>query len=135
MNGAVAAIVFAALANRSELNVLVTVSENRARELAESVRTWLGPQQHRLYCWLPERDSVYDHTATDPEIINDRLAAMSAQMRGGGLIILPVRELLTRYYSPTKWLQKCFTVKAGDPVGREEVITEPTSSKNPDISR
>jgi transcription-repair coupling factor (superfamily II helicase) len=124
MNGAVAAIVFAALANRSELNVLVTVSENRARELAESVRTWLGPQQHRLYCWLPERDSVYDHTATDPEIINDRLAAMSAQMRGGGLIILPVRELLTRYYSPTKWLQKCFTVKAGDPVGREEVITK-----------
>lgn len=122
INGAAAAIVLAFLANRAELHVLLTVSSARAKELAENVRTWLGSQQHRLYCWLPERESVYDHTAVDNEVINQRLAAMSAAQRGGGLIIVPVGELLQRCYAPAKWQKKCFQVRSGDAISREDVV-------------
>ena len=119
MNGAIGAMTLASLALRSELNVLLTVSVARARELAEMIEVWLGNHQsHRLYRLFPERESIYDHTAADPEIVFDRLAALSARIRGGGLIILPLSELLRRYFAPEKWLARCFAGSCRDPAGK-----------------
>ncbi len=123
LNGAVGAMVLASLALRSELHILITPSPARTSELAEMVGVWLGQQQHRLSLVMPERESVYDQTAADPEVIFSRLSAFSAGQRGGGLVILPVQELLKRFYHPEKWLAKSFWVKAGEDVNREQIVS------------
>lgn len=124
MNGVLGAMTLASLAARAELRVLLTVSSARARELLEMTEVWLGKQSERIYSFLPERETVYDQTATDPEIINSRLAAMSAGCCGGGLIIVPITEMLSRFYNPSRWLKKCFMVKPGDDMPRETVIKQ-----------
>lgn len=122
LSGALGAVVLSSIASRAEITVLITSSVPRAKELAQMVSVWLGPQSHRVICFLPERDSVYDHTAADADVMNDRLSAMSAQLRGGGLIIVPINVVLERYHLPEKWLEKCFLIKIGDEAGREETI-------------
>jgi transcription-repair coupling factor (superfamily II helicase) len=122
LSGALGSMVLASIANRAQISLLITSTVARARELDDSVSLWLGSQNSRVMCFLPERESVYDHTAADPDILNERIAAMSAGLRGGGLIILPVCSLLERQYEPEKWLKSCFTVKSGEAVSREEVI-------------
>jgi transcription-repair coupling factor (superfamily II helicase) len=74
--------------------------------------------------FFSERDTIYDHTATDPDIIFDRIKAMSASKRGGCLIVIPARTILERFFRPSDWLNKSISFKAGDESSREKTINK-----------
>ncbi len=120
--GALGAVCLAAIARQPGVSLLLTSSVERARDLARQVSTWLGPAGHRLVCMLPERDSIYDQTAADPEIMVARLAAMGLEARGGGLVIAPVSVALERFFRPDHWLGACFEVHIGMDVRRDDLI-------------
>jgi len=120
--GVLGAICLAAIARHAGVSLLLTASTERARDLARQVSVWMGPAAHRLVCMLPERESIYDQTAADPEVMASRLAAMGIEARGGGLVIAPVSVALERFFRPDHWLQACFEIRAGMDIRREDLI-------------
>lgn len=120
--GALGAICLAAIARQPGVTLLFTPSSERARDLARQVEVWLGQASHRLVCMLPERDSIYDQTPADPDVIAGRLAAMSLEARGGGLVIAPAEVALERFFRPEHWLANCFEVKVGSDIKREQLV-------------
>ena len=120
--GSLGAITLASLAKQKGVTLFVTGSVSRAKEIYKLVSVWLEKDSQRLICMLPERESVYDQTAADDELIADRLTALSADSRFGGLIIAPSCVLLERFFDPQKWLKACFTIKTGDESDRDELI-------------
>jgi transcription-repair coupling factor (superfamily II helicase) len=120
--GALGAVCLAAVARQAGVSLLLTTTPERAKDLAAQVRTWLGPFAHRMVCMLPERDSIYDQTAADSEVMSARLAAMSLEKHGGGLVIAPVAAALERFFNPEKWLSGCFEVRCGSDLRRDDLI-------------
>ena len=120
--GALGAVCLAAIARQAGVSLLLTTTPERAKDLASQVKTWLGPFAHRLVCMLPERDSIYDQTAADPEVMSARLAAMSLETHGGGLVIAPVAAVLERFFNPEKWLSGCFEVRCGSDLRRDDLL-------------
>lgn len=120
--GALGAICLAAIARQPGVSLLVTSSAERARDLARQVAVWLGSAAHRLICLLPERDSIYDQTAADPEVMAARLAAMGLEAAGGGLVIAPVTVAMERFYNPEHWLASCFDIRVGGDLRRDDLI-------------
>ena len=120
--GSLGAITLASLARQKGVTLFVTGSVSRAKEIYKLVSVWMEKDSQRLICMLPERESVYDQTTTDDELIADRLTALSADSRFGGLIIAPSSVLLERFFDPQKWLKACFTIKSGDEIDRDELI-------------
>jgi transcription-repair coupling factor (superfamily II helicase) len=121
LTGALGAIVLASIARQARLSIFLTFSVDRAREVADSVRFWLGNQKNRVFCFLPERESVYDHTATDPQIIYERLAAIS-RTGTGKLVVIPAEILLQRFYSPEKWQEKSLCLNSQADMQRDELL-------------
>ena len=80
------AITLASLARQKGVTLFVTGSVSRAKEIYKLVSVWMEKDTQRLICMLPERESVYDQTTTDNDLIADRLTALSADSRFGGLI-------------------------------------------------
>lgn len=120
--GALGAVCLAGIARQPGVNLLITSTTERARDLSRQVAAWLGSRADKVVCMLPERDSVYDQTAADPEVIFARLAAMATESRGGGLVVAPAAVLLERFFWPEHWLAACFEIKAGDDLRRDELI-------------
>ena len=120
--GALAALCLAGLAQQPGVTLFVCNDAARARSLEQQVATWLGARSNRVVCMLPERASIYDQTAADPETMWRRIAAMAAEMNGGGLVIAPVCVVLERFFAPERWLENCFEIKIGSDVRREELI-------------
>ena len=124
ISGALASIALASIANQAEISLLLTADKKRALEITNQVADWLGPTSHRVICFLPERETIYDHTATDPEIICNRIRAMSASKRGGCLIVIPARTIIEKFNQPTRWLTKSMVLQTGDESSREVTINK-----------
>ncbi|MGM0600996.1 MAG: transcription-repair coupling factor [Candidatus Rifleibacteriota bacterium] len=122
LSGSLASMALASIANQPEISLLLTSNKKRAVEISNQVADWLGPARHRVICFLPERETIYDHTATEPEIIYDRIRAMSASKRGGCLIVIPACTIVEKFYNPSRWLNKSIYFQAGDESSREETI-------------
>ena len=120
--GALAAIILAKIARQPGVTLLVTQSPERAKEMHSQILPWLGPQSDRAICMLPERETVYDQTAADPDVLFSRIAAMSLEGRLGGLVIAPVSVLSERFFAPKFWLKECFEIKQGEQIKRSEFI-------------
>lgn len=120
--GALGAVCLAGIAMQPGVTLLVTASEERARELYLQVSAWMGPRPDRLVCMLPERRSIYDQTAADPEVMAGRLRAMALEITGGGLVIAPVSVILERFFAPELWLENCFSVSAGSEWRRDDLV-------------
>jgi transcription-repair coupling factor (superfamily II helicase) len=120
--GALGAVCLAGLAFTPGVKLLITRNEERAKDLARQVAVWLGSRTDKLVCMLPERRSIYDQTAADPELLAVRLRAMALEKSGGGLIIAPATVILERFFAPEKWKNSCFTIEAGAVTSRDELI-------------
>ena len=120
--GALGAVTLAGLARQNGVTLFLTSTVQRAKELKKLVSVWLEQGSNRVLCFLPERESIYDQTSTDSELMASRLAALASDMHTGGLVIAPVTVLLERFFDPPKWLKACFDVKAGDSISREELV-------------
>ncbi|HAE38239.1 MAG TPA: hypothetical protein DCG57_06310, partial [Candidatus Riflebacteria bacterium] len=120
--GALGPLCLAHLAQHAGVTLFVCSDVARAKVLEQQVMTWLGPRSGRVVSMLPERNSIYDQTAADPEVMWRRLSAMAAEMNGGGLIIAPMSVLLERFFSPERWLAGCFEITAGSDIRREELV-------------
>lgn len=120
--GTLGAVCLAGIAQQAGVSLLITSTSERARDLARQVSAWLGARSDRVICMLPERDSVYDQTAADPEVMSARLAAMAIATGSGGLVIAPAAVVLERFFWPEHWLAACFTVRTGEEIKREELI-------------
>lgn len=121
-SGALASVCLAGIAQQPGITLFVCHDVERAKILASQVATWLGSRSGRVLAMLPERASIYDQTAADPEVMWRRLAALAADLNGGGLIIAPLAVVLERFFSPGRWLEACFEVRAGEDLGREDLI-------------
>lgn len=120
--GALTGIILARLANQPKITVLVVQSAQRALELLEQTQTWLGIQSHRAVCFLPERELIYDQTASDPDILSARIKALSMEKASGGLIITLSNTLLERHFEPNAWKKQCFEIKVDDELKRSSFI-------------
>jgi transcription-repair coupling factor (superfamily II helicase) len=120
--GALGPLCLAHLAQHAGVTLFVCSDVARAKVIEQQVMTWLGPRSGRVVSMLPERNSIYDQTAADPEVMWRRLSAMAAEMNGGGLIIAPMSVLLERFFSPERWLAGCFEITAGSDIRREELV-------------
>ncbi|MBU1109592.1 MAG: transcription-repair coupling factor [Candidatus Riflebacteria bacterium] len=126
--GALAALCLAGLAQQSGVTLFVCSDVARARGLEQQVATWLGARSNRVVCMMPERTSIYDQTAADPEVMWRRLAAMASEMNGGGMVIVPLCVMLERFFAPECWLESCFEVKVGSGVRREGLVKKLVSA-------
>jgi len=120
--GALAAICLAGLAQQPGVTLFVCADAERAKNLEKQVSTWLGSRSGRVICMLPERASIYDQTAADPDVMCRRLAAMAAEMNSGALVIAPLSVVLERFFSPERWLSACFEIRSDVDVSRDELI-------------
>lgn len=121
-SGVLGPLCLANLAQHAGVTLFVCSDVARAKVLEQQVATWLGPRSGRVVSMLPERTSIYDQTAADPEVMWRRLSAMASEMNSGGLIIAPVSVLLERFFSPERWLASCFEITIGSDVRREDLI-------------
>ncbi len=120
--GALTGIVLARLATQKDITIVVVQTSQRAQKLLEQTQTWLGIQQSRVVCMLPERELIYDQTAPDLETIASRLKALSMEMASGGLIITTTNVLLERFFEPNPWLEDCFEIKVDQEIKRSSFI-------------
>ncbi|NCB38406.1 MAG: transcription-repair coupling factor [Erysipelotrichia bacterium] len=120
--GALGAVCLAGIARQAGVTLLIVPTVDRARELASQIATWLGAASGRVICMLPERDSIYDQTAADSEVMFARLSAMASDFKAGGLVIAPVSVVLERFFWPAHWLAGCFEIRSGDDLKREDLV-------------
>lgn len=120
--GTLAAITLASLAARKGVTLFVTGTVERAKEVFRLVSVWMEPNSRRLICMLPERESIYDQTAIDSDIMASRLSALAADKHEGALIIAPAFVLMERFFDPPKWINSCFDVSTNDMISREELV-------------
>ncbi len=122
LSGVLAPITLARLAGQAEITVFIAPNSERAFELFTQSRVWAGNRADRISIFSPERKSIYDHTAADPEVLEQRLLSLSRSSIGGGLIITSVECLAERFYQADHWLKSSFHLKAGDAVSRSKFL-------------
>lgn len=126
--GALGAVCLAGIARQPGVSLFITANEERAKDLARQVSVWLGSRSDRVVCMLPERQTIYDQTAADPEVLAARLSALALGQTGGGLVIAPVGVVLERFFFPDRWLKGCFTIQSGASLRRDDLISQLVNS-------
>jgi transcription-repair coupling factor (superfamily II helicase) len=122
VHGALASLLLAHVARQTGLTLVVAGSVSRARELAQETMTWMGASASRVALFLPTRQSVYDQTPIDPEVVNSRLAALSLEKNGGGIVVTTFPALLERFADPRRWQDACLRIIPGATLSRDACI-------------
>ncbi|HNV70052.1 MAG TPA: hypothetical protein PKO06_10160, partial [Candidatus Ozemobacteraceae bacterium] len=122
LHGALGPLLLGRLAADSRVTLLLTSDEDRARQLHDEARLWLGRHQARAVLFLPDRRSVYDPTPVASEIALARVAALSLAASGGGIVIAPVRCALERFFQPKRRSGHSLKLQAGASCDRKYLL-------------
>ncbi|MDQ8045022.1 MAG: transcription-repair coupling factor [Patulibacter sp.] len=119
-------------ADRDDPLLVVTSSEDQARELAHELGAWLAPQRAR---WYPSRGVAYkSHLAPPPHLIGLRIAAIDALVEAGNAevttwtepppVIVASAAALAELIPDPELRPSSMTLKKGDLIDLDEVSVD-----------
>jgi len=122
LHGALCPLLLAFLARQPTVSLVIVPTPERAKVLVDETRSWLGAGKSRVNIFLPQKESIYDKTLTDPATAATRISAFSRQISGGGVVVCSAIAVTERFFSPAEWRAACLKLSSGQTLSYRQLV-------------
>jgi transcription-repair coupling factor (superfamily II helicase) len=103
--------------------LIITPSLQRAESLVEDLQFFSPESKDEVLLFPPWETLPYDEIPPHPEIIRERVKCLFSLLCDEGMtLVSPIQALMQKVLSPADLKESIFSLRAGEEVGREDLV-------------